>query len=276
MTENPLDRTQEMRRDIDAALEDMRARRAQAVSQYDDKLAQIESLRGQLDAGTSDLRLIRDQLRHLIGERGTGPIATRAGRTTIGMTTPGTGAPVRSAQSRPNVTPALAAAALTRARDIIDTKIGMVVATAPAAADGAPDTRIELSLLRQMRRSAERLSEEAQNDVVLLESVTDLGDETQKMLDDLASSPVARAKRLVSHCREMLAQLHGLGVLWTSEKEELKAVQASLSSAAAGAATIDPQPALRAAATVYRKAQPELEKRLAAARPTLLDSLSRP
>lgn len=226
------DKNESTARDIAAALADMRGRRDQTVAELDEKVQQLEALGEAFTAGALDVKAAQERLRRLGGEpraqTSTRPVM--AGRTQIGMRISAESTPVGAPQMTARVggpTPATASTALERALTAVDTRL-MSLLSRPRGALDREGNRIELGLLAQLRRSLEQQLADLPTDTILLASVIEYADEANNVLTELISGGSARARRLLEHNRELLAQLVAHGVQLPGLKDQLKSLKGAL------------------------------------------------
>lgn len=265
-------RRTEAERDIAAAMAELRGRRDQVSTQYDERLSQLEQIREGLVAGSMESKVAQDRVRQLLGERQGIARGARAGRTTIGMSTPTSKPLTRPAPVRMGPTPTVTSAALGKALQDIDSRVGHLVAEIDAAAPVSADW-VELALLRQLRRGVVRQQAELPQDALLLETILQHSEEVQASLQELEQGGPARAQRLVDYARELVAQLKALGKAPAGAKEQLVQAKVDLGKAADEGATTVVDQVLAVVVQVVGRAQPELERQLPVKSPSLLDRI---
>lgn len=272
-TSGSSDRRIQAERDLLAALSEVRGRRDQVSSQYEERLRQIEELQKGLGDGTLEPKAAQERVRQILGDRAGIARPTRAGRTTIGMQAPG-GAPAAApapAPMRMGPSITVAGATLSKAVHDIDARVGRLLAES-GVEQGAAAT-IELSLLRQMRRGIARQQEEMPTDSVLLAAVIEQGDAAQAILHDLEEGGAGRIRRFVDYGRELLAQLKALGVAPSGGKEQLVRARQTIEQAGGSVTAQLLSETMTAVVGAVTRAQAEVERRMPLQQRTLLDQM---
>jgi len=267
----PGERRTQAERDLSAALAELRGRRDQLATQYDERLRQLESLRHSLDEGSIDAKVVQDRVRQLLGDRGGVARPTRAGRTTIGMSAPTVAPSAAPTPARMAPTTTVAGATLNKAAQDIDARVGRLVTE--TGIEDAGDVQVEIGLLRQMRRGIARQQEDLPTDAVLLAAVMEQGEATQAVLTDLERGGSARLRRLLDYGRELIAQLRALGAAPVGVKEQLVRVKVALTQAADEPSEEQLAEARSVVTGAVVRAQSEIERRMPLARKSLLDQL---
>lgn len=262
-------------RDIAAALADLRGRRDQVVADLDERIGQLTQLSASLEEGSADVRTIQDRVRRLIGDRTPNPASRmmQAGRTQIGMRMSGEHTPVgpRPATGMSvrlgGPSSAMAGASLSRATNAVDGRVVTLLST-PGSRD---ETRLELALLRRVRRSLEEHSASIPEDVILIGTLIEYADDVLAIVADLESGAAARIRRLLDYDRELVSQLTAMGGNGTPGKDQIQKARAMLENPAGPQLT---QAAAEAVA-IFTKVQQELARKSPSQAATLLDELLR-
>ena len=265
------ERRAQTERDLAAALAELRARRDQLASQYDERLRQVEMLQKSLEDGTLEPKVIQDRIRQVLGDRAGIARTAKAGRTTIGMQAPSTSPTAAPTPVRMGPSITVAGATLAKAVHDLDARIGRLLADGGIAASA--EVLVELGLLRQMRLSIARQQLEMPTDSVLLAAVMEHAETTQAVLHDLERGGIARARRIIEHGRELLAQLKALGAAPAGAKEQLVQAKATLAQIGDGASDEIIATTVNVAAGIAARAQAEIERRMPLQQRALLDQL---
>lgn len=262
----------ETARDIVAARAEIIGRRDQVAAEYGGRLAALDQLAADLEAGEVNPKAAQTRIRRILGGDRTATSERKAGRTKIGMSVP-TAKPTQPLPQTPahrsGPSPARAHLSISKVLAQIDQRIIRVlrIATSHTAREEA---RFELSLLLQLRRSLESYGEEVPSDVVLLGSVVELTEQAESTLTDLEGGGPDRVKRLVGHNGAIASELVALGGQVGNAKEQIAKARAQLD-----AGDGDPQLVFEQALRAFAALQLELEKRYPVQKASLLDDLLR-
>jgi hypothetical protein len=258
-------------RDIAAALADLRGRRDQAVADLDERITQLDLLQQQLDQGSVDARQVQERVRRLIGERTPNPASRimRAGRTQIGMRMSGEHTPVGPTPSTVGIrlsgpSGAMASASLNRAMGTVDQRIVTVLSGAIAR----DEARLELALLRRVRRGVDEHMASVPEDVILLSTLIEHADDVLAVIADLDHGGAARVRRLLDYDRELVSQVAALGGNATGLKDQVQKARQLLERDSIAPATTE-------AIAVFARVQQELSRRAPMPSTTILDELVR-
>ncbi len=264
---NQPDQREEAARDIGAAKAELRGRRDGAVAEYDERLQQLENMAEALERGDLTPRRAQDRVRQLMGDRGAAGRPMHAGRTSIGMHLPSSAQGAGSVSVRSGPSPNMVAATSSQLQAEVDTRIVALIMRSDGEQDPS-ETRLELSLLRQVRNSLGRRLEDMPRDSVLIDSVIEYADEALAILADLDGGGAGRLKRLLEYDRQILSQLVALGGTAAGLKEQIRQAQELIGGA-------DPNlgEAMQDAIVVFDRLHRELSQRLAGAEKTLFDDI---
>lgn len=264
-------------RDIAAALADLRGRRDQAVADLDERIAQLNQLSTSLEDGALDSRVVQERVRRLIGEKAPNPASRvmSAGRTQIGMRMSGEHTPVgpRPATGMsvrlggPSAT--MATASLNRAAATTDSRI---VALLSGGLSSRDETRLELALLRRVRRSLDEHSASVPEDVVLIGTLIEYADDVLALVGDLDAGGAGRVRRLLDYDRELVSQLAALGTPSAPAKEQIQKARALLGETPTAAQL---QQATSEAVTIFTRTLQDIAKKSPAPATSMLDELVR-
>lgn len=265
----------ETARDIVAARAEIAGRRDQVTAEYDDRLAALDQVAVQIDAGQLDPKAAQAQIRRLLaGDRSPAASPRRAGRTKIGMTVP----TARPTQPPPKTkgAPAREGPSATRAHVSVSRSLGQIdqrlihVLRAAQDADARAEARFEASLLLDLRRSLEGYVEEMPSDPILLASVVEHAEHADATLTDLEAGGRQRVACLLAHDRALASELLALGGAAQEAKAEIARARAELEE--------DPdnvRPVLERAQAVFVQLQRSVSERFGGAPRSLLDEVLR-
>ncbi len=261
-------------RDVVAARAEITGRRDQITAEYDDRLAALEQVATELDAGNLEPKAAQAQIRRILGGDRANATPRKAGRTNIGMSVP----MARPTQAPPKAKPASqrdgpsatrAQVAVSRVLGQIDQRIIQVLRAATAPEVRA-EARFELSLLLHLRRGLEGSGEELPTDVILLTSVVEHTDHAEAAVTDLEAGGRPRVERLLDHNRTLVAELLALGGSASTFKEQIAKSRAALDADDAKL-----RPILQEAESVFATLQRALEASFPQQSRSMLDEILR-
>jgi hypothetical protein len=160
----------------------------------------------------------------------------------------------------------MAGASLSRATNAVDGRVVTLLST-PGSRD---ETRLELALLRRVRRSLEEHSASIPEDVILIGTLIEYADDVLAIVADLESGAAARIRRL-DYDRELVSQLTAMGGNGSPGKDQIQKARAMLENPAGPQLT----QAAAEAVTIFTKVQQELARKSPSQAATLLDELLR-
>ncbi|MBC7794188.1 MAG: hypothetical protein H7Z43_10815 [Clostridia bacterium] len=260
-------------RDIAAAVADLRGRRDQVVADLDERLGLLSQLSVQLEEGTAEIRQVQERVRRLIGERAPNPASRmiQAGRNHIGMRMTGEHTPVGPkptagmSMRMGGPSSAMASSSLSRAAGAVDTRV-MTLLSSPRPRD---ETKLELALLRRLRRSLDEQSASIPEDVILIGTLIEHADDVLATIADLESGGASRVRRLLDYDRELVSQLTAMGGNGAAAKEQIQKARSVLEHMT----NPQVQPAMTEAVAIFTRIQQDLAKKSPSPAVTLLDEL---
>lgn len=262
----PSTKREDVLSELAVARSDLQGRRDQLVSDFDDKLRQLDELQKEVVEGRTDGRVAVDRLRQIVGERGPLARTTRAGRTQIGMQTPVPRPTTAPAPTRMGPSITMASASIGKAMSIVDQRLAVLLTQPLQSRD---ELRMEVAFLCRLRASLAQQNNDLPGDVVLLGSVIDFSEDLTQVLVDLQTEGMARVKRLLAFVRELAAQLAAAGVNVEAQRTLLKKHKQAL------AQNVHEPHIVRDLAQCFSRLFQEYEKRFPSTRKSPIDDLLR-
>jgi hypothetical protein len=207
--------------------------------------------------------VVQHRVRQLLGERGSLQPRARAGRTSIGMQLPRTAAAAPAVTARSVPAAVQIVSNLERVRAAVDNRIVRIM-----LGNSRAEGRLELALLRGLRRGLVQQAAALPEDVVLLDSVAEFTDGVEATLQDLESGGSSRLRRLLEYDRELVSQIAALGGSVAGVKDQLRRARALL-----GRSDSNLQVAMQEAVSVFSRLQQELQRCVPAKNVSFFDDL---